>query len=161
MQRGANFEVIHPPNTLAAKVPKYGGPDLKTIVREAEQALEALQESYLTWIRQDLEALAAAVARLRDTTAPGANALDSVYRIGQDIKGQGATFEFPLLTLIADSMCRLIALDVDPGERLKLIELHADALNIVVRDNIQGAGGAEGKKLIGMLRTAVDKVSAG
>ncbi len=158
MQRGANFEVIHPPNTLAAKVPKYGGPDLRTVVREAEQALEALQEDYDTWVRQDLKALAAALGKLRTASGSGAGELDAVYRIGQDIKGQGATFEFPLLTLIADSLCRLIGMDVGPAERLKLIELHADALNIVVRDNIRGAGGAEGKKLIGMLRTAVEKV---
>ncbi len=161
MRRGANFEVIHPPNTLAAKVPKYGGPDLRTVMKEAEQALEALREDYLTWIRQDTKALANAIAKLRDASGTGVGELDAVYRIGQDIKGQGATFEFPLLTLIADSMCRLIGMDVGPTERLKLIELHADALNIVVRDDIRGAGGAEGKKLIGMLRTAVDKVSAG
>ncbi len=158
MQRGANFEVIHPPNTLAAKVPKYGGPDLRTIVREAEQALEALQEDHLTWIRQDLQALAAALAKLRE--ANGVGELDAVFRIGQDIKGQGATFEFPLLTLIADSLCRLIGMDVGPAERLKLIALHADALNIVVRDDIRGAGGEAGKKLIAMLRTAVDKMGA-
>ena len=46
MKPGAKFEVIKPPNTLAAKVSSHGGPSLDTIVREAEQALEDLQESY-------------------------------------------------------------------------------------------------------------------
>ena len=39
MKPGAKFEVIKPPNSLAAKVPPHGGPSLESIVREAEQAL--------------------------------------------------------------------------------------------------------------------------
>ena len=162
MKENTHFEVINPPNSLASKVSPTGGPELETIVREAEEALEDLHESYLTWVRQDLDQLDRMLkqALAEPETAPAK--LKSIYQTSHDIKGQGATFEFPLLTHIASSLCTLLA---DGGKSdqvmLALARIHIDALNVVLKENIRGMGGVQGKQMVEMLRTAVDKVLAG
>ena len=158
MTERASFQVINPPNRLAIKVPRHGGPDLQTIVRDAEAALRELSESYDEWIRADIATLEDLLdqAVADGTAAP--KLIDRIFVISHEIKGQGATFEFPLLTLIAESLCTLIETSgEESSERLKLIGLHIDALKVVVNENIRGAGGDSGKEMIAMLRMAVEK----
>lgn len=161
MKQNAQFEVINPPNSLAGKVKATGGPELDTIVREAEEALEDLQESYTVWVRQDLDQLDRLLRQALADPGSAARKLKSIHQTSHDIKGQGATFEFPLLTHIAASLCTLIG---DGGRSnevlLVLARIHVDALNVVLKENIRGMGGAQGKQMVEMLRAAVEKVLA-
>lgn len=162
MKPGAKFEVINPPNTLAGKVALHGGPSLETIVREAEQALEDLQESYQLWVRQDLDSIARLVEEAEADPGVAASRLQEIAQITHDIKGQGATFEYPLLTHVARSLYKLLAEAERSNEQmLKLVRVHADAMNVIVRENIRGAGDPLGKQLVEMLNKAVDKAIGG
>ncbi len=55
-----------------------------------------------------------------------------------DLKGLGATYEYPLVTRIAASLCRLID---DPKTRstapMTLVDAHINAIKAVVRDDIK------------------------
>ena len=162
MKENTQFEVINPPNSLATKVSPTGGPNLETIVREAEEALEDLQESYVVWVRQDLEQLDKLLRQAQMTPDKAASKLKKIHQLSHDIKGQGATFQYPLLTHIAASLCTLL----EDGKRsndvlLALTRIHVDALTVVLKENIRGMGGAQGKQMVEMLRTAVDKVLTG
>ena len=157
----ANFQVIRPPNRLAEKVPNHGGPDLSTIVNDAESALEDLQQDYEVWIREDLETLQTCYRAAQDSPETAAEMLDKIFSVSQTIKGQGATFEYPLLTMIAESLCKLISiLAGNAGAQLELVSLHIDSMCVVVDDGLQGTGGERGNELIAMLRAAVDKATA-
>ena len=55
-----------------------------------------------------------------------------------DLKGLGGTYQYPLVTRMAASLCRI----TDTAERradapLFLIDAHIDAIKAVVRDGIQ------------------------
>ena len=160
MKAGAKFEVITPPNTLAAKVPNHGGPTLESIVREAEQSLDDLRESYQLWVQQDLENIARLVEDAETDPGLASDKLHEIKQISHDIKGQGATFEFPLLSHVARSLHKLLD-DADQSHQqlLKLVHIHVDAMNVIVKEGIRGAGGEAGKSLVEMLRTAVEKVT--
>ena len=41
---------------------------------------------------------------------------------------------------------------------LKLVRLHVDAMTVIVKENVRGAGGELGKNLVEMLNMAVEKV---
>ena len=86
--------------------------------------------------------------------------LEVIEGTAHDIKGQAGTFDFPLLTLIAESLCDMLrAADTIEDRQIGLIEAHIDAIGIIVRRRIQGDGGDMGKQLLSRLQTAVRKVS--
>ena len=160
MTAKTNFQVINPPNKLARKVPRSGGPDLETIVNNAETALRELKVEYDQWIREDLERMETALKAAEESPEKSEASIKAIYDTGYDIKGHGATFEFPLLGMIADSLCSLITdAKVSAAQQLHLIRLHVDAMRVVVNESVDGAGGDQGKELIAMLRTAVDRVA--
>lgn len=160
MTAKSNFQVINPPNKLARKVPRSGGPDLETIVNNAESAMRELKVEYDQWIREDLERMETALRLAEECPEKSEASIKVIYDTGYDIKGHGATFEFPLLGMIADSLCSLITeAEFAVAEQLQLVRLHVDAMRVVVNESVDGAGGDQGKELIAMLRTAVDRVA--
>ncbi len=159
MKPGAKFEVINPPNSLAAKVSPHGGPSLEAVVREAEQALEDLQESYQLWVRQDLDTIFRLAEEAEADPGVASNRLQEIAQITHDIKGQGATFEYPLLTHLARSLHKLLVeVERSNDQMLKLVRLHADAMNVILKEDVRGASHQLGKHLVEMLNKAVDKV---
>ena len=63
---------------------------------------------------------------------------ETLYMRAHDLKGLGATYEFPLVTRIAASLCKLID---NPDTRttapLYLVDAHIDAIKAAVRDGIK------------------------
>ena len=161
MTTKSNFKVINPPNKLARKVPRTGGPDLETIVTRAESSLRELKVEYDQWIREDLERMETALEAAEADPEAREASIKVIYDTGYDIKGHGATFEFPLLGLIADSLCSLVTESkLSAVQQLRFVRLHVDAMRVVVNEAVDGVGGDQGKELIAMLHTAVDKAAS-
>ena len=159
MQPKSKFEVINPPNLLASKVKSHGGPELDQVVKEAQEALSDLQESYIAWVCQDLDRMLKLLDQAKEDPRKASLKLKDIFLLSHDIKGQGATFEYPLLSHITGSLCKLLSDETQSPEiLLTLTRLHVEALNVVVKENIRGAGGTQGKELVEMLRMAVAKV---
>ena len=130
-------QVIQPANTL--KMRMGGGRfslDADAVAR-AEAALKSLSGQFSQWLNDELEKLDAARA---DVKAKGLTAAtsESLYMRAHDLKGLGATYEFPLVTRIAASLCKLID---NPDTRttapLYLVDAHIDAIKAAVRDGIK------------------------
>jgi HPt (histidine-containing phosphotransfer) domain-containing protein len=61
---------------------------------------------------------------------------DALFRCAHDIKGEAATFGFPLVAPPADSLCRLIEHTPDIAQiPLGLVDQHVDAIRAIVREN--------------------------
>ena len=60
---------------------------------------------------------------------------DALFLAAHDIKGQAATFGFPLVMPVADSLCRLIEHTPDM-KRIphNLIDQHVDAIRAIIRE---------------------------
>jgi hypothetical protein len=87
-----------------------------------------------------------------------------IFRIAHDLRGQGTTFEYPLVTRISGSVCTFIegrskqgTLDVDDFE---VICVHLDALNAVLALRVIGDGGPTGREIGDGLEYAVKKILA-
>jgi len=130
-------QVFMPPNILKAKVGGSGVLDLEAINR-AEKALVQLKEEFGGWMAVDVNRLAAA----RDTyqAEPSSDALVALYRASHDLKGQGTTFDYPLVSRVASSLCRLTdATELARELPMHLIDAHVEAIKIIVRDGIKNA----------------------
>lgn len=130
-------QVIRPPNTLRLKVGGgFGGIDANAIAK-AEAALKAMSSQFGQWLQDEITKLDAAQAGIR---AKGLNVetAEELYFRAHDLKGLGATYQYPLVTRLAGSLCRLLD---EPGKRaeapLMLLDAHIDAIRAVVRDGIQ------------------------
>lgn len=124
----------------------------------ADAALAALNDDYLRWVAADVAALGAAVAELR-ACAPEcrADVAARVFEIAHDIKGQGTTFDYPLMTRLGQVMCDLLrAWELDGGNGHSLLAARLDALAAamaeVVAARLRGDGGAQGRDLVSRLK---------
>jgi len=148
--------VFTPPNLLRAKVGNKPGPNLNQIVAKAEAALGELQEEYEVWIRDDLKALRAAVASLRQELDP--TILERVKILGHEIKGQGATYGYPLLTTVGHLLYTFIERDADVAARhLELIDAHVDFMALILSEKIDDQGGLQAQGILAGLQDAAKK----
>jgi chemotaxis protein histidine kinase CheA len=116
---------------------------------QAEGALAALADRYLAWAQADVARLGAGVARLREGSRDG---LSELFDIAHDVKGQGTTFGYPLVTEIANRLCRLIEGCGDPdAATLAALAAHVAALAEILALRLQGDGGDRGRRLLGRL----------
>jgi hypothetical protein len=100
-------QVIQTPNLLRLKVGgRFGGIDAAAIAK-AEAALKSLSGNFTQWLNEELAKLEDARAQVHTDGLTTATA-ELLYLRAHDLKGLGATYEFPIVTRIAGSLCKLI-----------------------------------------------------
>lgn len=152
-------EFIQPPNTLKSKVSLGpGGVDLDALER-AEAVIANLKDNYLEWVEDDLVKIQAFYDRLA-ATAPEERKplLQDVFRVAHDIKGQGGSFGYHLMTQLGNQLCRFIEgiKECGPTE-LEAIKVHIDAMRLVIGSRWEGDGGNQGKNLVAGLQLVLNK----
>ena len=153
-------QVIRPPQTLQNKVDK-GGPgavDLDALAK-AEDVIANLADDYLTWVQEDLARLEAAYAEMEKGEGDPKVLLDNVFQIAHDMKGQGGSFGYDLMTAIGDQLCRLVEkMDKVTPREIGMVRVHIDAMRVIIVKELKGDGGEEGRKLLMGLSLVGDKV---
>ncbi len=148
-------QVIRPPNTLRMKVGgAFGGIDANAIAK-AEEALKAMSAQFGQWLQDEIVKLDKAQADIREQGYNAATA-EALYFRAHDLKGLGTTYQYPLVTRLAGSLCKMMD---DPAKRMAaptvLIDAHIDAIKAVVRDQIQTDDHPTGKILSETLEARV------
>ena len=135
MARQQPIELFMPPNMLKAKVGgTVVGIDMAAVNR-AEAAMEALKSEFADWAQDDVRRLVAA----RDVFAANANtaARAGLLRAAHDMKGQAATFNYPLIARVAGSLSHLIHdLPENTELSLGLVDAHVNAIHVIYRDKV-------------------------
>jgi len=148
-------QVTRPPNTLLAKVGGgFNGINAEAIAK-AEEALKAMSGQFGQWLQDEISKLDNAQAAIRANGYTSKTAEDLYFR-AHDLKGLGSTYQYPLVTRLAGSLCKLMD---DPIRRmdasLVLIDAHVDAIRAVVRDQIQTDDHPTGRALSETLEARV------
>lgn len=159
MARKQPIELFMPPNMLKAKVGGgLGGPDMAAMKR-AEEAMTELQSEFGDWIARDVAALTAARAGYAKTKDEAAR--DGLLRTAHDIKGQAATFNFPLIARVAGSLSRMIG-ELPPAAPipLALVDAHVNAIMVIHRNKLQDTNDKTAQALCAELDARVDDVLA-
>lgn len=156
----ADHEVIVPPNRLKKAVQKLK-PGTKIEfdpVARAEAALAELADDFAQWM--DLECARLDAAR-NAIKASGANTAtrEALFHAAHDMKGQAATFGFPLVAPVADSLCRLIEHSPDfTRVPTHLIDQHVDAILAITHKNARANNNAVAAMLAEKLRHVTDEL---
>jgi HPt (histidine-containing phosphotransfer) domain-containing protein len=152
-----DHEVITPENRLRKAIsPQPAANEEEDPVARAEKALAALSGQFAAWMDEECKRLDRARRALREQglSEKGAQAL---FRAAHDIKGEAATFGFPALAAVAESLCRLI--ELTPGVTrlpLRLIDQHVDAIRAIYREYARTDAAELAARLIGRLREVTD-----
>jgi hypothetical protein len=154
-------QMIQAPNALRLKVGGRLGAIDPAAIAKAEAALKSLSGNFAEWLAEEVSKLDAARQRIRaDGLTP--EAAENLYLRAHDLKGLGATYEYPLVTRIAGSLCKLID---DPAKRaeapLFLVDAHIDAIKAAVKGGIQTDADPIGRALVTELEARVTDFAAG
>ncbi|HER26165.1 MAG TPA: phosphorelay protein [Rhodospirillales bacterium] len=158
-----NVQLITPPNTLKMKVREggAGAVDLAAIER-AEAVIAGLADSYLEWVEEDLVKISEAHETLLENKDDPTDYVDAVFQIAHDMKGQGGSFNYDLMTILGNDLCRFIEGKTEVSETdLDVISLYIDTMKIVIAKRMSGDGGAEGQKVLSGLAMVVKKITGG
>jgi chemotaxis protein histidine kinase CheA len=151
----ADHEVITPPHELRRAVAPATDPNDNPIAR-AEAALAELSSEFSTWMQSECERLETArlnVMRQGFT----AKTQEALFRAAHDIKGEAATFGYPSVAGIAESLCRLIEHTPNSAKiPLSLVEQHVDAVRAIVREYFRADRADVARALTRRLRDVTD-----
>ncbi len=149
-----------PPNQVAAKVSK-GGPNAVTaenLKNLDENIVASLGGQYLEWVEADLVKLDASLAKIETSDTIESASVRDFRKIVHDIRGMGGTFEFDLVTTIADQVHSLVhAFESFGPEQVVALQVHVGALKVVVAERLKGEGGRRGREVLDGLQKVYDK----
>jgi chemotaxis protein histidine kinase CheA len=132
-------------------------PRVSSVLARAEAAVAHLAKDYAAWALGDVAKARAALGSASDEPARRAQHVEAMFRVAHDLKGQGASFGFPLVTKIGQSLCALTrerALQYET-KHLDLAKSHLDAIELVLTKGIKGEGGKVGAELVAKLECRV------
>jgi hypothetical protein len=144
------FEMVQAPNKLKELVgdTKFD----EGLLEKAEQAAKAMAESVDLALacKGDIERLTHAVDAMVAGDGDSAAHERDIYHVMHDLRGQGASFGYPLVTRIAVSLNHY--LDSAPhGKRgradIDVIRAHVDAVRAVLMQRLKGETGAIGLEI--------------
>jgi chemotaxis protein histidine kinase CheA len=151
--------VINPPDTLKGKV-DVGGPGAVNldVLEKAEAVIADLGDDYIKWVNEDLLSIQKASDSLQDGAGDAKDVLEKIFRIAHDMKGQGGSFEYNLITAVGDSLCRFIEKMESPSSSdTEVIQIHIDTMKMIISQEMKGDGGAAGETLLNSLDQIVAK----
>ena len=153
-------QITPPTNALRMKVGGGFGINADAIAR-AEEALKAMSAQFGQWLNDEIVKLDKAQADIREQGYNPTTA-EALYFRAHDLKGLGTTYEYPLVTRIAGSLCKMLD-DADRRMAAPVAVLDAliDAIRAVVRDQIKTDEHPTGRALAETLEARVADYLAG
>lgn len=107
-----------------------------------------LIEQFVGWTNEAVEELKTLVESFPESEFKDGATATRIYDLTHNIKGMGASFNFPLMTHTGTSLCAYIK-SRDEGQPLsrRVVEAHVKVLDVVLANQIQGDGGEKGEAI--------------
>lgn len=147
------------PTPLSGKVPTMGGPKPAEALRRAEDVVTKVAGEFEGILAEELSDLDGLMKEYK--ADPSEDGLNRLFRRVHNLRGQGTTLGFPLITRIGTSFCGyIIERDMSKPINQALIEQHLQALHIVLREKRSTDGDTVAIKVAEALEKAVGQEKA-
>ena len=158
----AEAKIINTPNNLRkAKVGTGRAKIDAKVLEKAEKVVEKIQQEYSDWADEDLVALEEVLKELKSSDSDQPAAIKTLYRLSLDMKGQGGSFGYRMMSEVAARLNDFIATrDQLSTLDTEVVEAHISALQAIYRQNIRDDGGKMGTALLIGLDKIVEKANA-
>jgi hypothetical protein len=134
-------QIINPPNRLKAAVddgrPTKGiDPNL---LAKAEKAMEDMKPQVEAHMRSEVAKLTELMGQVASTGGQDRAKLNEMYRTAFELKGQGTSAGYGMLTRFGDSLCRYIEAQQNMGAKeLAIVKAHVDSISAIMGRSIKG-----------------------
>jgi hypothetical protein len=153
---GAPYEIIHVPNTLAAKAGEFRAATAP--IEKVNSLVDSLRTQYPERTAADLARAVSTWRRLQASMPADEVARQELARLAHDFRGTGKTYGYPLVSVVSETLYALVAGPaVDRPLGRAAIEAHVNALVAVLHGRMAGDGGGAGQTLIAGLKAAAAK----
>jgi chemotaxis protein histidine kinase CheA len=133
VEKFLDHDIITPVNKLEKAVARVVLPGDDPLAR-AEAALAQLSGEFGDWMIAECDRLDVARRAVRDHGFSKPN-FDELFHAAHDVKGDAATFGFPLAAGAAESLCRVLEHSPERGRiPIALVDQHVDAVRAIVRE---------------------------
>lgn len=153
---GDQTRFMRPADLLRAKVCGDRPRDLEldpSAVERAHTALAARARRYPDTVLAEADSLEAELRASGDDPGGPRAHLGALAGIAHDMRGQGASYGYPLVTKIAASLSDYASAG---GDEPEVIAAHIDALRAVAAGRLTGDGGPAGRELVDALRLTTE-----
>jgi HPt (histidine-containing phosphotransfer) domain-containing protein len=157
-----DHEVIMPENPLRKVVSEVAAfdPDDDPVER-AEKALAELSPEFANWMDGECERLDLARHAVK-AKGFAKQTYSDLFHAAHDIKGEAATFGFPAVAAVAESLCRLLEHTPDIKKiPLSLVDQHVDAVRAIYREYARSDAKEVAESLTRRLRDVTDEFLIG
>ncbi|MDF1747608.1 MAG: Hpt domain-containing protein [Alphaproteobacteria bacterium] len=148
--------VIDRPNDLSRKVLKSGGVEPEKAFLAADAIVKQMTSEYIDKLAEDIQQMNVLAAKYRKDNSE--ETLDRLFRLIHNMRGQGATFGFPLITEIGRHFCRYVR-ERPKRKAVKpaLVDQHLKAMHVVYNQSIKGSGDEISQAVVNALAEVVDR----
>lgn len=137
------------------------GMDLRlnpAVLRRLEAVVNESREKFVVDLASRLRSLRAAVQAVLEGQMSQPELLKLVFDESLQIKGMGGTIGYNVLSLIATTLNDFVTGRTELGRiQFEILQLHIDAMYVVIADRITDNGGILEDQVLSGLRTAVRK----
>ena len=143
---------------------------LEALMLRREKLLEKLKarlpygsmaDSYQDSVAVDIQKLNEAFRKLEASIGDRKKELMGVHQEALNLKGQGLSLGYDLMTAICNELCLLIEkLDKAGPKEVEAIKLHIESIKLVIANDIKGNGSDTGEKMLAELQQVCDKLLA-
>jgi len=134
-------QIINPPNRLKAVVDDgRGGKGIDpSLLAKAEKAMEDVNPQIEAHMRSEVARLNELMVKVSASAGQDRSQLDEMYRTAFELKGQGTSAGYGMLTRFGDSLCRYIEAQQNPGAKeVAIIKAHVDSISAIMGRSIKG-----------------------
>ena len=154
-----NFRLPNRLKDLAGGAGAAGSGELPMeLLAQAEEELERASMDFTDWAVDYLKQLSGLCDQALRQPAGRRRQLDEINLLAHELRGQGGTFGYPLVTVIAKMLFDATGAGCPEDDNaIEVVKAHIDALRAVIRDKVAGDGGEVGNELMTSLQAAIDR----
>ena len=130
-------------------------PTLEELAKQAEEAMADLARTFPAMATSAVHAIKLALAEAMGTFDQERTDIikTKLYPKIHDLKGQGATFGYPLITDVGAHLCKFLTSKKSySATDLQQIKQEVQAIETILWKKLKGDGGAKGTAILNMLR---------
>jgi hypothetical protein len=162
MSKTAKPEVFYPRNTIAEKVGIAPSIRLDELLDSAEQAVDEIAPEAIEIMKGEAARLRKACGNVPDGSGLQAAQRKEILEAADALRELAGSFAYPLVSDIANSLYVLVSRSSGSDARARsVIDLHVDAIEAVLREDLKDDGGAVGEAMVASLRKAVYTFASG
>ncbi len=152
----SDVEIFMPEYSFLNKIKKVDCAIDNEKIMSAESKITKMLPQYLQWANNDISNLRSLLEEIAQTPDKSTEILKRMFTISHDMKGQGGSFGYSLITQVAGSLCEYVkVLERMNDTNIKVTKLHINAMDLILREHLTGDGGLKGQEILQQIKKAV------